>query len=97
MQVRVRFLPSQKSVSVAAGVTLHEAIRRAGLPIAGACGADGICGRCAVSVRSGAADLSAETPEEAQLKHRNRVDPRERLACRTRIQGGEIAVTAAYW
>jgi ferredoxin len=97
MAVRVRFLPSGQSVCVAAGVSLHEAIRRAGLPIASACGADGICGRCAVSVHAGASNLSAETPDEAQLKRRNRVDTRERLACRARITGGEIAVTASYW
>ena len=97
MDVRVRFLPSGESVCVASGATLHEAIRRAGLPIASACGADGICGRCAVSIRAGARGLSPETPQEAQSKRRNRVDPHARLACRARVTGGEIAVTASYW
>jgi 2Fe-2S ferredoxin len=97
MDVRVRFLPSGESVRVVVGVTLHEAIRRAGLPIASACGADGVCGRCAVEVRAGAPGLSPETPEEERLKLRNRVDPRARLACRARLTGGEVAVTASYW
>jgi 2Fe-2S ferredoxin len=97
MDVRVRFLPSETSVSVAPGTSLHEAIRRAGLPIASACGADGICGRCAVEVRAGAEQLTPELPDEALLKRRNRVQPGERLACRARLTAGEVAVTATYW
>lgn len=97
MEVRVRFLPSGRSVEVAAGVTLHEAIRRAGLPIASACGADGLCGRCGVDLLDGDTRLSPETPEEQRTKLRNRVDPRSRLACRARLTGGEVAVTARYW
>jgi ferredoxin len=97
MDVRVRLLPSGKSVRVASGKSLHEAIRRAGLPIASACGAVGVCGRCAVEVRAGAVALSPETPEERRLKLRNRVDPRARLACRAQLLGGEVAVTTSYW
>lgn len=97
MDVRVRLLPSGRSVAIAAGESLHAAIRRAGVPIASACGADGVCGRCAVEVRAGAECLSPATPEEERLKRRNRVDPRARLACRARLLGGEVAVTTSYW
>jgi ferredoxin len=97
MDARIRFLPSEKCVRVRAGASLHEAIALAGLPIASACGADGVCGRCAVSLRAGAEGVTPETQAEARVKRRNRVDPSDRLACRTRVTGGEVAVTAAYW
>ena len=97
MDVRVRFLPSGKSVRLPAGASLHEAVRRAGLPIASACGADGLCGRCALRVRSGSEALSQETPAEARVKRRNRIDPADRMACRAHLTAGEVAVSASYW
>jgi ferredoxin len=96
MAVRVRFLPSGAEVVVEVGATLHDAARRAGLPIASACGADGICGRCAVLCVDGAERIPAETPAEADLKARNRVDARYRLACRV-VPRGDVTLTAPYW
>jgi ferredoxin len=96
MTVRVRFLPSGAEVLAEAGATLHEAARRAGLPIASACGADGICGRCGVLCVEGEAHLPPETPAESEVKARNRVDSRYRLACRVSPQG-DVTVTAPYW
>jgi len=97
MEVHVRFMPSGTSVRVPPGTSLHAAIRRAGLPIASGCGADGICGRCAVAVRSDAGRLSLETNEEARTKRSNRIDPGDRLACHARLEEGEVSVTASYW
>ena len=61
MQAEVRFSPSGRGVRVPLGTTLWKAIRSAGLPVASACGADGICGRCGVTVIEGGDSLSAET------------------------------------
>lgn len=97
MDVRVRFLPSGTCVRVSPGTSLHEAIRLAGLPIASSCGSDGICGRCAVRVGAEAGRLSVETSGETRVKRDNRVDPSDRLACRARLEGGEVSVTASYW
>ena len=97
MDVRVRFLPSEKRVRVSPGQTLHDAVLQAGLPIASACGADGVCGRCGVTVLAGAEQLPPETPLERDLKQRNRVDPAQRLACRVVLEGGALDVTASYW
>jgi 2Fe-2S ferredoxin len=93
---RIRFLPSERSVFVPPGTTLHEAVRRAGLPIASACGADGICGRCAVLVIAGADGLAEESPEESLRKARNRVEPSQRLACRV-IATDDVTLTTPYW
>jgi ferredoxin len=96
VDVRIRFHPSGKTLQVPPGTTLLEAAREAGLPMASACGADGICGRCGVRVLTGVAALSAETEPERLVKQRNRIDPDARLACRARVSG-DVEVTAAYW
>jgi adenylate cyclase len=93
---RVSFHPSGLGVEVPAGSTLLEATLAAGLPIARACGADGLCGRCGVRVLAGARHLEEESAEEGICKRRNRLDAELRLACCARIHG-DIAITAAYW
>jgi 2Fe-2S ferredoxin len=92
----VRFQPSGRALRVERGTTLFEAARRAGLPMASACGADGLCARCGVRVLAGALALSPETQAEVRQKQRNRIDPTLRLACRA-LALGDVEVTAGYW
>ena len=96
MDVRVDFLPAGRSVRVAPGTTLLEATRRAGLPLASACGADGICARCGVIVVAGAEHLAPESSREREIKERQRIDPRQRLACRVGLSR-DLTVTTPYW
>lgn len=96
MGIRVRFAPSGHSVEVAPGTTLLDAARQVGLPVASACGADGICGRCGMEVLRSAAALPPETAREAAVKQRNRVSATLRLACMVAPEA-EIEVTAPYW
>jgi ferredoxin len=91
---RVSFQPSGRSIEVPAGSTLLDAAVAVGLPIARACGADGLCGRCGVRVVAGAVD--AESEAEASVKRRNRVDPELRLACRAHAVG-DVELSAANW
>jgi len=81
---------------VPAGSTLLEAARVAGLPLARACGAEGLCGRCAVRILAGASHVDDESPAERLTKRRNRVDAELRLACAARV-AGDVVVTASYW
>jgi ferredoxin len=90
----IRFEPSQRSVRVAAGTTLLDAAHLAELPVAGSCGADGVCGRCGLEILAGR--QSAETERERDIKARNRIDPKLRLACRLTVSG-DLTVTAPYW
>ncbi len=96
MDARVRFEPSGRSLRVPEGTSLLDAAREAGLPMASACGADGICGRCGVEVLDGASALSLETEAERAVKRRNRVPEAERLACRAQV-AGDVSITATYW
>ena len=96
MGIEIRFWPSGKSHRTSPGVSLLDATRAAGLPIASACGADGVCGRCGVTIIAGTESLSRETEAETRLKRLNRVDPSLRLACRA-VVSGDVEVSAAYW
>ena len=96
MDFEVRFLPSERRVRVARGATLHDAVLRAGLPIASACGADGVCGRCGVEIVAGAERLPPEQADEADVKQRNRVPPAQRLACRV-APVADVTIRASYW
>ena len=74
MHVTVRFLPEGREVQVTRGASLISAVRSAGLPMASACRAEGLCGRCGVEIVDGAGALSPEEPDEQSAKRRNRID-----------------------
>jgi ferredoxin len=92
----VRFEPSALVARVPSGTTLLEAARSVGLPVASACGADGVCARCGMQILAGAESLGAETEREVTIKQRNRIDAELRLACRVRITA-PLTATASYW
>ncbi len=91
---QLRFLPRDAVLDVPAGTRLIDAIRRAGLPIARACGDDLICGLCGVRILEGR--VSREAPIETRAKRANRVDGALRLACAIRVRE-DLVVTADYW
>ena len=101
MSCTLRLRPSSpaaavRTVVVPSGTTLLEAVRRAGLPIARACGGGGLCGRCGVEVLAGAEGLPAPSAAETGAKQRNRVAAELRLACQLELSG-PLEVTASYW
>ena len=94
--VEVRFEPSGRRARVHAGTTLLEAARGAGLPVASACGAEGVCARCGMRILETATPLPAESDRERDIKRRNRVPEELRLACRVEVRAA-LAATAPYW
>ena len=96
MQHQVRFEPSGRTVRVVVGTSLLEAARRAGLPLASACGGGALCGRCGVRVLSGASALPPSGEAEARALRRNRAPAEQRLACRSLVSS-DLTVTASYW
>lgn len=81
----VELHPVGRRAEVAAGVTVMDAARAAGVGITSVCGGRGTCGRCRVVVSTGPvgepvdADRRAFTRRELDLGHR--------LACRTPVAG----------
>ena len=53
MPVTVRFQPEGREVRCRAARRLLDAVRSAGLPLASACGAEGLCGRCGLEILDG--------------------------------------------
>ncbi|MEM9174555.1 MAG: 2Fe-2S iron-sulfur cluster-binding protein [Myxococcota bacterium] len=97
MVCRLRFLPSEKEIEVEPGeMSLLEATRAAGLPIASACGENGACARCGLEVIEGADAIEGPSAREERIKERNRIDSALRLACRVHPRG-DMTVRAAYW
>jgi ferredoxin len=96
MQVVVHFSPSGRRVRVPSGTRLIDAAQRAGLPVARACGAEGLCARCGLHILEGGETLPRETARESSLKRRNRIDDSLRLSCQLRISS-DLVVTAPYW
>lgn len=90
----LRFLPRGAVLDVPAGTRLIDAIRRAGLPIARACGDDLICALCGVRILEGR--VSREARVETRAKRANRVDAGLRLACAIRVHD-DLTLTADYW
>ncbi len=95
-QHQVRFEPSGRTVRVVTGSSLLEAARRAGLPLASACGGGALCGRCGLRVLSGANSLPPQNELEARALRRNRAPAGQRLACRALVSC-DLTVTASYW
>jgi adenylate cyclase len=85
-----------RSVEMPRGTTLLEAVQRAGLPIARACGGGGLCGRCGVEVLAGGEGLAPPGDAEQRAKRANRVPDALRLACQVELCG-PLEVSAGYW
>ncbi len=96
MSCVIRFMPDGRQIEVPEGTVLLEAARRAGLPVAAACGGDGACARCGMTVLAGAEGLAPEGETERIAKARNRIDGALRLACLIPLRG-DLTVTASYW
>ncbi len=81
MRVPVTFLPSGATAWVAPGITVVEASRAAGVPVAAPCGGRGVCGTCGVRVVEG----RLSEPAEDELQRLSRAPAGVRLACRASI------------
>jgi len=86
-----------RSIRGELGETLFDALKRAGQPIASSCTAEAVCGKCIVAVLEGAGQLSQPSGEEREVLKRENASESERLACRTRLLGEGVVVTASYW
>lgn len=81
----LEILPDSIKIRVKAGERLADALTRAGIPLSLYCHQRGVCGKCAVRVRSGLLPL-LEAPERVVLEKRG-LSPDHRLACRFAVRG----------
>jgi ferredoxin len=90
---RVTFLPAGIEVPAAAGESLFDIGRRAGLAISTACVGKASCGLCRVRIAGGEQHLTPLGPPER--KHLGNVYylTRQRLSCQARLESDEADVT----
>jgi 2Fe-2S ferredoxin len=92
----ITFLPSRKTIEVAAGTSLFDAAIRAGLPVASSCDAEFVCGRCNMQITSGADHLSPQQDAEIALLLKHHKPVTDRISCQTLVYG-DCTVTTTYW
>lgn len=86
-------LPANKTVEVAAGTSLLQAILQAGLQIAVKCGGNASCGGCHVFIQEGRKTVSRLTPaENAKLDTLVGVGSKSRLACQVVLGAEPVTV-----
>lgn len=79
--------------------TLMTLCQAAGLPMASACSGRGACGRCLVTVLSGAEALSRPGSRERRLLARLGAGPDQRIGCQCRLTdpSAGVDITTGYW
>src|SRR5512135_1470115 len=85
----LEILPDGLKVRVKSGELLADALRQAGIPVSLYCHKRGVCGKCAVRIRSGLLPL-LEASERTALEKRG-LGPDHRLSCRFPVRG-DLAV-----
>jgi len=91
-EIAVKFHPSGKTAFVLSGTRLHEAAAAAGLVLEQPCGGQGLCGKCRVIVRQGAAE---PTPVEQRFLSAQQLAAGWRLACQTSVSQPTVAEVPA--
>ncbi len=84
------------AIDAPVGQQLLAAAIEAGLPLANACGGEGVCKACRVEVLAGGERLSPVGHREQTALGAARAAPHERLACEARVLG-DVTVTTSYW
>lgn len=91
------FLPAGTRVEADAGTKILVAARQAGIPIRFMCSALR-CGTCGVKVDAAGGTLSPLANDELEMLRRLKLplDGSVRMACRARVDSGEIKVDLAF-
>jgi len=79
---KVTFLPDQKEIELARGVTLFEAAGKAEIYLNSLCGGEGVCGKCRVQVTKGNAKADKHS---IAFFSRDEIRKGYVLACQTRV------------
>ncbi|WP_405116999.1 2Fe-2S iron-sulfur cluster-binding protein [Paenibacillus sp. FSL K6-1217] len=86
-QITVTFLPAQRTASVKSGISLLEAVRKAGIVLPTRCGGKAGCMMCKVSVEHADAGALRPPGEAEQRKLGSLLDEGVRLACQAAVWG----------
>jgi 2Fe-2S ferredoxin len=97
MRCKISFAKSHlKSFEAERGVNLMKALLEADRPVASSCGGEGVCGKCRVTVVTGADQLGAPNDLELFLRERENLGPQERISCQC-VLLGDVQLDTKYW
>lgn len=85
-------LPDKKSLSIGEGETILEASLGAEIPHAHMCGGRARCSTCRVWILEGLEHCSERSELERAIAEPLRFGPEVRLACQTRVSGGDLTM-----
>ncbi|HVR64981.1 MAG TPA: 2Fe-2S iron-sulfur cluster-binding protein [Polyangia bacterium] len=88
----VTFLPDGPRVACADGESIFDVGRRAGVRIPTSCVGKASCGLCRVKIVSGEQHLTPLNADERRHLGNVYFITKVRLACQTRVSGGDVAV-----
>ena len=80
-----------KTINVATGQTVLQAILQSGLDWMHTCGAKGRCTTCRLVITAGELHLTALTTAEQKFRNQNRLKDNERLLCQCMLPSGEVS------
>ncbi|MEK3792657.1 2Fe-2S iron-sulfur cluster-binding protein [Paenibacillus sp. FSL R7-0204] len=86
-QITVTFLPEHRTASVKHGISLLEAVRKAGIVLPTRCGGKAGCMMCKVSVEHAEAGALRPPAEAEKRKLGSLLDEGVRLACQAAVWG----------
>ncbi|MDP3842235.1 MAG: 2Fe-2S iron-sulfur cluster-binding protein [Oxalobacteraceae bacterium] len=89
----VTIKPSGKTIDVASGTTLLEAVMNAGEVIAHKCEGKAECGSCHISMLEGRKSVSRiAAAENSQLDRLIGIGSKSRLACQTKVGDEDVTI-----
>ena len=88
----ITFEPFHVAFTCADGESVFEVARRNGVPISTACAGQGTCGLCRVKILAGEPFLPPFSPAEKRHLGNVYFITKERLACQSRVSGGDVRV-----
>lgn len=86
----VRFQPDRKAVQAKDGQTILQIALKAGIPHTHACGGNAKCSTCRVMITGGLEHCGEPTWKETRIVKKLGFTASFRLACQTKIEGGEV-------
>jgi len=79
--IKITFLPDKKMISIHEGITILQALEKAGIHVDTPCGGEGICGKCKILLKKG---IPKATSIEKDFLSEEEIKEGVRLACQTK-------------
>lgn len=84
-RVQLILEPISKRISIQAGISVYDAIKKLDLQLGAICGGKGTCGKCLIRINKTEANVNGPTPIELKMLSPQEIEQGFRLACQTLV------------